>query len=89
MVFYRIEWKQSAVEELKGLNKSVIPKIIKAVENLSVNPYPTGCRKLRAAEYTYRLRIGQYRIIYSIYSEILVIEIVRIGHRKSIYRKKS
>ena len=85
---FKIEWKQSAIKELKKLNKSAIQNIIEAVEKLSSNPHPTGSRKLRAAEYTYRLRIGQYRVIYSIHSEILVIEIIRVGHRKNIYKNK-
>ncbi|MCD4729777.1 MAG: type II toxin-antitoxin system RelE/ParE family toxin [Bacteroidales bacterium] len=89
MAFFRIEWKQSAIKELRKLTKPDIPKIIKAVESLSVNPYPAGCRKLRATEYTYRLRVGQYRVIYSIHADVLIIEIIRVGHRKSVYRDKS
>ncbi len=85
---YKIEWKQSAIKELRKFDKSAISKIIEAVENLSTNPYPAGSRKLRAAEYTYRLRIGQYRIIYSIHSAMLIVEIIRIGHRKNIYKNK-
>ena len=88
MVSYKVEWKQSAIKELRSLDKPNIQRIIKAVKNLSKNPHPTGSKKLRAAEYTYRLRIGQYRVIYSIHSEILFIEIIRVGHRKNIYKNK-
>jgi mRNA interferase RelE/StbE len=57
-----------------------------AVESLAENPYPTGTRKLAAAEFTYRLRIGDYRVIYTIDDNVLIIEIVRVGHRKDVYR---
>ena len=88
MASYKIVWKQSAIKELRKLDKPAILKIIEAVEYLSKNPYPAGSRKLRAAEYTYRLRIGQYRIIYSIHSAMLIVEIIRIGHRKNMYKNK-
>jgi len=87
MASYKIEWKQSAQKELKKLQKKTISRILQSVETLSDNPYPPGSRKLHGAECTYRLRVGDYRIIYSVYSDIVTIEIVRIGHRKEIYRK--
>lgn len=85
---YKIEWKLSAVKELKKLDKPIISRIVKTVESLSINPHPAGSRKLRAAEYTYRIRIGQYRVIYSIHIDILIIEIIRVGHRKNVYKNK-
>lgn len=88
MGLYKIEWKQSVIKELKNLNKPIIPKIINSVEALSDNPFPNGSRKLRAAQFTNRIRVGQYRIIYSVLEKVLTIEIVRIGHRKGIYRKR-
>ena len=84
---YKIEWKQSAKKELKKLKKAVIPRIIKVVESLSINPHPTGSRKLQGSEHLYRVRLGDYRIVYSVENKILLIEIIRIGHRKDIYRK--
>ena len=87
MVSYKIGWKQSARKELKKLQKKTILKILQTIETLPDNPYPPGSRKLHGAEYTYRLRAGNYRIIYSVYSDILTIEIVRIGHRMEIYRR--
>ena len=84
---YKIEWKQSAKKELKKLKKAVIPRIIKAVKSLSINPHPTGSRKLQCSEHLYRVRLGDYRIVYSVENKIVLIEIIRIGHRKDIYRK--
>ena len=84
---YKIEWKHSARKELKKLKKDDIPRIIKTVEDLSLNPYPPGTRKLQGCKYLYRIRVGKYRIVYFVKNEVLVIEIIRIGHRKDIYKK--
>ena len=87
MASYKIEWKQSARKELKKLQKKTISRILQTIETLPDNPHPPGSRKLHGAEHTYRLRTGDYRIIYSVYSDILTIEIVRIGHRREIYKR--
>ena len=86
MVSYSIEWKSSAKKELKRLSKKAINKIILAVEELRNNPHPVGSRKIIGTKHTYRKRIGDYRIVYSIESNYLVIEIVRVRHRKDVYR---
>jgi len=87
MASFKIEWKHSARKELKKVERQIIPRILQAVEALSNNPHPPGSRKLHGAEYTYRIRVSDYRVIYSLYADSITIEIVRIGHRKEIYRK--
>jgi len=87
MASYQIEWKQSAKKELKKLPKSIIPKIIDVVATLADDPYPKGSKNLRGTNYTYRIRISDYRVVYSVFSDLLVIEVIKIGHRKDIYRK--
>lgn len=82
---YKIEWKRSAVKELRSLPKDIAARIVQAVEQLSTNPYPAGVKKLVGSEHTYRLREGSYRIIYSIGASSLVIEVIRVGHRKDVY----
>ena len=88
MASYQIEWKNSARKELRKLPPDVIQKIVKAIESLVIDPRPSGCRKLVGSEHTWRIRIDSYRVIYNIYSSILTIEIVRVAHRKDVYRKK-
>jgi mRNA interferase RelE/StbE len=83
---YRIEWKHSATKELKRLPRDVIHRVIVAVEQLAKEPRPSGAKKLVTAEHTYRIRIGDYRIIYSIFESALVVEIIRVKHRKDVYR---
>jgi mRNA interferase RelE/StbE len=57
------------------------------MKNLAENPRPVGCEKLSVQEY-YRIRLGNYRIIYSIEDDKLIIIVIKIGHRKDIYCKK-
>jgi mRNA interferase RelE/StbE len=86
MDIYRIEWKRSALKELQKLPGPLISKIVSAVDNLSSNPFPQGVRKLVATEDTYRIRIGDYRVLYNIIEKKVIIEIIRVGHRKDVYK---
>jgi len=86
MGLYKIAWKNSARRELKKISREVIPKILETVETLAINPFPAGVRKISGSEHTYRIRVGDYRIVYNVISSILVIEVIRVGHRKDIYR---
>jgi mRNA interferase RelE/StbE len=86
MATYKVEWKTSALKELKNLDRSVIPRIVAAVESLSGNPRPSGVRKLQGSEHTYRIRVGEYRVIYEITNDAMLVTIVRVRHRKEVYR---
>lgn len=85
MASYNIIWKRSALKELRALPKVSVQRIITTVEQLSNNPLPSGVRKIAGAQHTYRVREGDYRIIYTIIAAVLTIEIIRIGHRKDVY----
>jgi mRNA interferase RelE/StbE len=86
MATYKIEWKTSALKELKNLDNSAIPRIVAAVESLSGNPRPAGVRKLQGSEHTYRIRVGEYRVVYEIVNDDLLVTIIRVRHRKEVYR---
>jgi mRNA interferase RelE/StbE len=86
MASYNIEWKSSAARELKKLPKPIIAKIIHAVEELALSPRPLGVRKLTDTENTYRIRVGEYRVVYNIVDRRLVIEIIRVRDRKDAYK---
>ena len=87
MALFKIEWKVSAKKELKKIDKTEIPKILSAIEKLSQNPYPINQKKIVGVEHIYRIKIGNYRVIYSIENKKLIIEIIRVRHRKEAYRK--
>jgi len=84
---YKIEWKNSAKKELKHLPKPIIIKILCLIEQLQTNAHPEGNKKIIGSKQTYRLRTGDYRIVYTIKNDALIIEIIRIGHRKNVYQK--
>lgn len=86
MASYRIEWKHSAQRELRKLPRPIIEKVAVAVENLANDPRPHGARKLVNSDDTYRLRIGDYRIVYDIFEKKLIVEILRVRHRKDAYK---
>lgn len=82
---YKIEFKKTATKELNSLPNKEIKKIINAINQLVVNPRLTNSKKLSASEY-YRIRVGDYRILYEIKDQLLIIYIIKIAHRKDIYR---
>jgi mRNA interferase RelE/StbE len=84
---YRIDWKQTARKELRRLDKPDMARVLAAVEGLADQPRPTGCRKLAGTEKHYRIRVGAVRVIYSILEDLLVVEVIRVGHRGSVYRR--
>jgi mRNA interferase RelE/StbE len=82
---YRIEWKRSAAKELKSLPTDIVLRIVTAVEQLAAQPFPPGVKKLVGSENTYRIREGSYRVIFTVIASSLVIEVIRVGHRKDVY----
>lgn len=86
MEVYKIEWKNSAVKELKKVEGKNRSRILQAVGQLSHSPYPDGCKKLKGSLHTYRIRIGDYRVVYEVESKNVVIVIVRVRHRKEAYK---
>ena len=84
---YKIQIKPSAVKELNKLPKKNLMKVVLKIQALSEDPRPSGCEKLSGDE-KYRIRYGNYRIVYAIQDEILVVYVVKIGHRKDTYKKR-
>ena len=86
MASYKIEWKNSAYKELQKLPRPMITRVVAAVSELSNEPYPHGVKKLVGSEFSYRIRIGDYRVVYEVFENRLIIEIIRVRHRKDVYR---
>lgn len=83
---YLIQVLPAAEKELKKLPAEVQRKLSKKIDGLAANPRPEGCEKIKGREHTYRVRVGDYRIIYEVYDKRLVVLIVDAGHRREIYR---
>ena len=83
---YRIEFTPQAERDFKALDKPIQSRLARRIGSLADNPFPQGIIKLAGEEELYRLRVGDYRIIYQVQGRKLVILIIRIGHRGDIYR---
>lgn len=85
MTKYKIEISRTAEKQFKKIDKAHQARLATAIVGLSTNPYPSGNRKLVGFDDLFRIRIGDYRIIYSVENKILVVIVLKIGHRKNIY----
>lgn len=83
---YSIELKPQAAKFISAQSKKIQRQLIAHIEALATNPRPSGCKLLYTDEKLYRIRSGNYRIIYQIQDKILLVVIVRVGDRKDIYR---
>lgn len=81
---YHIELSKTAEKQLDKLPEKIAFLLIEAIELLADNPRPNGYRKLKGRE-GFRIRKGKYRVIYDIIDDILVVDVIAVGHRKKIY----
>ena len=87
MASYRVLIKPSAAKEIEAVGqKKDRQRIVASIRTLAWDPRPVGCEKLAGQQDRYRLRVGRYRIIYSIGDAELLVVVVRVGHRKDVYR---
>ncbi len=87
MARYRVLIKQSAAKELEALpNKKARQRVVARIRALADEPRPAGCEKLSGHHDRYRVRQGIYRVVYSISDKELLVFVVKVGHRKDVYR---
>ena len=84
---YQVEIKRSAAKEIAALPKRDRRRVVSAIEALADDTRPEGARKLTNIENAYRIRVGDYRVVYQIVDNILTVFIVCAGHRKDMYRR--
>ncbi|MDD4874641.1 MAG: type II toxin-antitoxin system RelE/ParE family toxin [Dehalococcoidales bacterium] len=85
MAEYKIFFKAPVEKDLRIIPRKDTLRILQRIKSLTADPRPTGCEKLIGQE-RYRLRYGNYRIVYSIQDDMLTVWIVKIAHRKDVYR---
>ena len=86
MTEFAILFARSARKELEALPESLSARIVMRIEALATNPRPRGCRKLRGSENLWRLRLGDYRVIYAIDDSKRLVDINAVRHRRYAYR---
>ena len=85
MASYRLFIKPSAVKDIEALPKKDRGRVVAKVQSLASDPRPPGCEKLSGHEF-HRLRQGNYRILYAVHDTDLVIVVIKVGHRREVYR---
>jgi mRNA interferase RelE/StbE len=87
MASYHVALTSSAEKELKRLSSQLIARIVSRLENLASNPRPPGCKKLQGGDREWRIRVGEYRAVYTIDNTKLLVEVTRIRHRRDVYER--
>lgn len=87
MASYKLVFKQSVAKDLRTVPKRDVARILKRIRALAKNPRPLGCEKLSGQE-RYRVRQGVYRIVYEIQDEMLLVTVVKVGHRREVYKDR-
>jgi mRNA interferase RelE/StbE len=82
---YSVELKVSARKELERLPAKLIERIFPKLEGLASEPRPAGCKKLKGGQRDWRIRVGDYRVVYTIDDEKLLVSVMRIRHRSEVY----
>ena len=83
---YQVNWRRSTKKDLRRISQVDVVRILNVVETLSDEPRPVGCKKMSGSECAYRLRVGDYRIIYEVYDDTIIIEVIKVGHRRDVYK---
>lgn len=85
MASYKIVFKRSVAKDLRGIPKKDVRRILKRIDALAREPRPAGAEKLTGDE-IYRLRQGNYRILYTVEDDVITVTIAKVGHRRDVYR---
>ncbi len=84
---YEVYLERSAENDLKRLPTSTFDRIVHQIKTLARNPRPSGCRKITGSKNDWRIRIGDYRVLYEIVEKARVLRIMRVRHRREAYRR--
>ena len=86
MAFFDLQWRKSTRKDLRRIPREAVSRIVAAVAKLAEEPLPHGSEKLTGSERIYRIRVGDYRVVYELLRDAKIVEIQRVRHRKDVYR---
>jgi len=86
MADYAVTFARSARKELEALEPPLVARVLARIEALAIEPRPTGARRLQGAPRLWRIRVGEYRVVYSVDDRRAVVDVVRVRHRRDVYR---
>lgn len=85
MTRYRVEFTAAAAREIRKLDSQIRRRILAGAAELEIEPRPHGCRKLAGYDNAWRVRIGDYRVLYEVTDELVLVTVVRVAHRRDVY----
>ncbi|MDZ7970480.1 MAG: type II toxin-antitoxin system RelE/ParE family toxin [Nostoc sp. DedSLP03] len=86
---YEVKFTNGARKMFKKLSQELQDRIQPKIDELAIEPRPNGVKKLQGEENTYRIRVGDYRVIYDIFDDVLLVNVIDVGHRSKIYKNES
>ncbi|MDF5711277.1 MAG: type II toxin-antitoxin system RelE/ParE family toxin [Nostoc sp. S4] len=86
---YKVEISKGALKQLKKLSPELQERIQVRIDDSATEPCPNGLKKLKGKENAYRIKVGDYRLIYNIFNDVLLVNVVEVGHRSKIYKDES
>ncbi|KPK14093.1 MAG: hypothetical protein AMJ62_14040 [Myxococcales bacterium SG8_38] len=86
MASYSVELTRTAEKQFRTIAKRDLNRIVDAIRGLAERPRPQGARKLHGYDDVYRIRVGKYRIVYEVFDDRVVVIVLKVGHRKDVYR---
>ncbi|MGJ5633562.1 type II toxin-antitoxin system RelE family toxin [Nostoc sp. CALU 1950] len=86
---YEIKFTKGARKMFKKLSQELQDRIQPKIDELAIEPRPNGVKKLQGGENTYRIRVGDYRVIYDIFDDVLLVNVIDVGHRSKVYKNEN
>jgi len=86
-MIYVVRFSRSVAKDIRRIPSATVDRIQKVFDALAQNPFPSGAEPISGYEHHFRVRVGNYRIIYAVSSDIRIVLIIKIGHRKDVYRR--
>lgn len=88
-MIYEVKFTKAARKMFRKLSQQLQDRIQTKIDDLAIEPRPKGVKKLKGEENSYRIRVGDYRVIYDIFDDVLLVSVVEVGHRSEVYKDES
>lgn len=88
-MIYEVKFTKAARKMFIKLSQELQDRIQTKIDDLAIEPRPNGVKKLKGEENSYRIRVGDYRVIYDIFDDVLLVNVVSVGHRSEVYKDES
>ncbi|GAX34636.1 type II toxin-antitoxin system RelE family toxin [Nodularia sp. NIES-3585] len=88
-MIYEVKFTKGARKMFRKLSQELQDRIQTKIDDLAIEPRPNGVKKLKGEENSYRIRVGDYRVVYDIFDDVVLVSVVSVGHRSEVYKDES